>query len=155
MNSFLLCMGLLCGWATILALPWLVVGNVNPFQSALGLMIVLPFVLPLWLVGESASAGAIAIPKFTFKRLEWSSRVYSRAPLKLFAIGLLNGIVFAFISGSVITIALAFTTDSLNLLILAPAALFHLALFCFSFIMAYTISIDWTKRVFREHRTSP
>lgn len=153
MNLWVLSLGVFLGWCFLLALPWILTGNPNPLESTAGYVMLVPLLIPIWIIGESGGSRCSPI---LHARLNWLSRNSRYTRSKLILMGIFHGVMFAIPSAVMITLAIAYTLDSrtvLSLCILAIVGLVHLTMFGISFFAASLSAENWGRRIFRSKRT--
>lgn len=149
MNFTKLFFGVLLGWCSLLALPWVLTEKVNPLDSAAGYVMLVPLLIPIWLLGEAG--GGCRCSRFMHAQFKWISCNVPAAGTKFFIVGIAHGAIFAIPSAVMITLAIAYTTDRFSgwtILLLVTAGLVHLVLFVVSFFVAILYCENWARRIY-------
>ena len=152
MNLAIISFGVLLGWCCLLSLPWILTSNTNPLDSTAGYVMLAPLLIPILILGESRGGRC---PDTLHARLKWIARNSKYAQANFFAIGLVHGLIFAIPSAIMITLTIAYTLNSASvtsLIILVVTGLMHLALFVFSFFVAFHNVANWGKRIYQSKR---
>ncbi len=153
MNLACISLGVLLGWCWLLLLPWALTRDPNPLNSVAGHILLVPLLIPVWLVGET---GGGRCPKFLKARLEWIARNSNYAKLIFVAHGIAIGSTFAIGSAVVIILVMAFlpfVTPLIKAIIIVLAGLVHLALFLFSFALAIESVKNWGRKIYRNNKS--
>ena len=152
MNLGVLLLGTLLGWSCLLALPWILTGNCNPFESRVGYVMLIPLIIPVWILGET---GGGKCSPFQHARFKWIRRNTNFARGKFFVIGVFHGALFSIPSAIMITLVLYHSLalkSVLSFVVLGIAGLMHLILFVTSFVVAVHSVENWGRRIFRSNR---